>query len=213
MGLKDILRMLPPQDQGLTVQYGGETFPMPYQSFTYKGEEVQGLRENRIRIRMFEKIFQECQVPRLSLLDIGSNMGTIAAHFQTSFDSVYGIECDPIYLDISAKLYPYLKAIPADLNSMLLAACAPHADAVLCLSMIENIKDMDSFIRDLFLITGRICIVEGHSETIYPKQLHYEYEHLLKKQPWKVARWPELTDAGLNAPVHSVGRPVWICVK
>jgi SAM-dependent methyltransferase len=215
MGLKEILRLLPPQDQGLTITYHGETFPMPYHSFTYGKDRVQGLRENVERLKLFDSILDQHGIQRHSLLDVGCNMGAVAAYFQGSFNQVYGLDSDPLFLSIASKLYPHLKLVQQDLNKIGLRACLPSSrfTAVLALSMIEYVKDKEAFVRDLYQITGKICIVEGHSEDIYPRQRHYEYEHMLRKQPWKVARWPANTDAGLNAPAHSVGRPLWVCLK
>lgn len=212
--VKSILRRLPPQDGDLTVEYGGERFPMPYETLTIGDMTIQGVRENGSRFRLLESILAPIQ-PKHSLLDIGSNLGTTAGHFSKHFDRVTGIEAQAIYYGLAKDLYPGVEFHLADINRASLAGIigARQFSAVLALSMIEYIQDKRTFVEDLYRATEQICIVEGHSEDIFPRQRHIYYEALLKTQPWTVERYAVNTDPGLNAPKWSQGRPVWVCRK
>jgi SAM-dependent methyltransferase len=214
MDLKTILRRLPPQDGGLTVAYGGETFPMPYETLTVGKETIPGVRENAERFRLLDICLAGVQ-PKHSLLDIGCNMGTTAARFSQTFDHVVGIEAQAVYHGIARDLYPHAHFIHADLNRSPLRDVTGGRvfSVVLALSMIEYIQDKRTFVEDLYQATEQVCVVEGHSEDIYPRQRHLQYEALLKSQPWTVERLPVNTDPGLNAPKWSQGRPVWVCRK
>ena len=85
-------------------------------------------------------------------------------------------------------------------------------DVITALSMIEYITDKRGFVDDLFSLTRSLCIIEGHSEDIHKGHDKF-YEGLLEEKPWSVKRLDVLTDAGINAPDHSQGRPVWVCRK
>lgn len=214
MDLKSILRRLPPQDGNLTVTYDGETYPMPYETLRAGNIVIPGVRENIRRLALLESLLADVQ-PKFSLLDIGSNMGTTAGHFAKSFDRVTGIEAQAVYHGLAVDLFPGVTFIHADINLAPLAGITGGRvySAVLALSMIEYIHDKRTFVEDLFKATEQVCIVEGHSEDIYPRQRHKVYEDLLKTQSWTVERLQEVTDPGLNAPKWSLGRPVWVCRK
>lgn len=212
--IKSILRRLPPQDGDLTVEYEGQRYPMPYETLKIGGVTIQGVRENAGRFHLLESLLAPVQRKR-SLLDIGSNLGTTATHFAQHFEQVTGIEAQLLYHTLSRELWPDVRFIHSDLNRTTLGRLmgGETFSVVLALSMIEYIRDKRTFVEDLYRATEQVCIVEGHSETIYPKGLDGEYEALLKSQPWTVTRRPELTDNGLNAPRHCVGRPIWVCTK
>jgi hypothetical protein len=215
--ITSFLRQLPPIDGGFRVQLGGpgsESFNMPYETLTIDGQEIQGLRENKFRLSLLDSILNEHQVHRHSLLDIGSNLGTTLAYFRPSFKEVYGLEGDMVFFRLCLQLYPDLPIYPCKIQklSSLKTIARRTFSAVFALSMIEYVPDKFQFASDLFEITQKICIVEGHSEDIH-KGVDRVYEEILKDLPWTVTRRPELTDPGLNAPKHSRGRPVWTCVK
>lgn len=214
MDLKSILRRLPPQDGDLTVEFEGIQYPMPYETLRIGNEVVPGVRENEERLWLFEKVLSGIR-DRFSLLDIGCNLGTTADHFSRSFSLVMGIEAQPIYYNLASELFPNVRFILANVNRGGLKSIIGERkfSAVLALSMIEYIEDKKTFVSDLFNATEQVCIVEGHSEDIYPRQRDVQYEALLKTQPWTVERLPVVTDAGLNAPKWSKGRPVWVCRK
>lgn len=212
--IKSILRRLPPQDGDLTIEYGAERFPMPYETLQIGGVTIQGVRENSERFRLLEGILAPVQ-PKHSLLDIGCNLGTTVAHFRQYFDHVAGIEAQLVYHTLARELWPRIQFIHSDLNRTTLGRLmgGETFSAVLALSMIEYIQDKRTFVEDLCRATEQVCIVEGHSEDIYPRQRDHHYEALLKTQDWKVERLPVNTDPGLNAPKWSQGRPVWVCRK
>ena len=214
MDLKTLLRRLPPQDGDLTVEVDGVCYPMPYETLSIEGREIKGVRENRFRFALLHKLMAGVH-PCFSLLDIGSNMGTTAAHFAQSFDQVTGIEAQLVYHSLARELWPHVRFIHSDLNRTTLGRLmgGEKFSVVLALSMIEYIRDKETFVRDLYNATEQVCIVEGHSEDIYPRQRHLQYEALLKTQAWTVERCQENTDPGLNAPKWSQGRPVWVCRK
>lgn len=215
MDLKAILRRLPPQDGDLKITFEGGVYNMPYETLTIGDHTIPGVRENLSRLALLDRLLTQYGVKRESLLDVGSNLGTTADHFANSFGLVTGIEAQAVYHSLSLDLWAGVRFIHSDLNYTTLGRLLGGEvfSAVLALSVIEYIRDKQTFVEDLFNATEQVCIVEGHSETIYPKGLDGEYEALLKTQPWTVTRIPELTDNGLNAPLHCVGRPVWVCAK
>lgn len=215
MDLRSLLSRLPPQDGNLTIEYQGGRYPMPYETMVIDGETIPGVRENASRLALLDRILTEHRVRRNSLLDIGCNLGTTAAHFSKRFDRVTGIEAQLVYHTLARELWPDVRFIHSDLNRTTLGRLmgGETFSVVLALSMIEYIRDKPRFVEGIYRATEQICIVEGHSETVYPKALDGEYEALLKAMPWMVTRRPELTDNGLNAPAHCIGRPIWVCVK
>lgn len=213
MDVKSFLSRLPYQE-GKTVQYEGQTYNAPYESLILNGTYIQGLRENVKRLALLDSIITEYGVTRGSLLDIGSNLGTTANFFRQSFKDVCAVEGDRVYADLSRELHPGLNVTWMNLNVFPLSSTIRRTFSVVtALSMIEYIEDKQSFVHDLWRATEKLCIVEGHSEDIYPRGRDKEYEALLRSQEWTVIRRPELTDPGINAPAHSVGRPLWVCCK
>ncbi len=213
MGIKEILAQLPYQE-GRMVTYEGVRYNAPYETITIGDVTIEGLRENTKRLPLLESIIQEYKAPQESLLDIGSNLGTTAAYFRPRFREVCAIEGDKTYVDLSKEIHPGLNVMWLNLNVFPLTnTIRSRFSVVTALSMIEYIDDKAAFVHDLWKVTENLCIVEGHSEDIIPRGRDTEYEALLKTQAWEVVRRPELTDPGLNAPAHSVGRPLWVCMK
>lgn len=213
MELTSILRQFPPQDTGFTFKYQGQTYNKPYETLMLDGHEIQGLRENKVRLPLLDSIITEYTSHRDSYLDIGSNLGTVPNHFRKSFREVFGVEGDGHYMNLAKQIYPGLGIMHMNLNQVRLTHVIRRKfDVITALSMIEYIIGKKEFVQDLYDLTQYVCIVEGHSEDIH-RGTDKEYEALLKTQPWTVIRRPELTDPGINAPSHSVGRPLWVMVK
>lgn len=212
MDLKSILSRLPNQEDR-TVTLDGVTYNAPYETLTIDGVTVQGLRENEKRLALLDAIITEYKATREALLDIGSNLGTTANYFRQSFNFVAAIEGDKTYVDLSKDIHPGLNVFWLNLNAFPLSTVTRRRYSVVtALSMIEYIDDKAAFVRDLYNTTDYLCIVEGHSEDIH-RGRDVEYESLLKTMDWNVIRRPELTDPGINAPAHSIGRPLWVCIK
>lgn len=213
MDLKAILARLPYQE-GRTITFEGVRYNAPYETLNVEGTIIQGLRENHKRLLFLDSLITEYGAPRESLLDIGSNLGTTANHFRQSFQEVHAIEGDKVYVDLSRELHLGLNVTWLNLNAFPLTSVIRRTFSVVtALSMIEYIEDKPAFVHDLYRTTEKLCIVEGHSEDIFPRGRDVEYETLLKAERWTVIRRPELTDPGINAPAHSVGRPLWVCLK
>jgi hypothetical protein len=213
--IQDVLSRLPYQE-GFTLDYEGRKYNRPYETITVDGVTFQGLRDTPQRFNLFDSIFQEYNVDFGFYLDIGCNIGSFVNYYSNKFALAEGIEVDKSIVDIGAMVYPKIAGNIqiSDINSVSLKNRIDHScNVITVLSVIEYINDKARFLKDVYDLTTQICIVEGHSEDIIPKGLDKIYENLLRELPWKVIRRPELTDAGLNAPKHSVGRPLWICSK
>ena len=192
--------------------YDGKEYFFPYQNIQIEGVEFKGLRDMNDRAKLFTELFDKYEC-RESYLDVGCNLAYFPRLFSTRFAKVMGIDYDEYYVNMDHKLYPELDIVQHDLNRMRLTERFTEPfQAITALSMIEYINDRLTFVQDLYAITGKLCIIEGHSMDIHDG-LDIQYENLIKSQPWKVERLEQLTDAGINAPPQSKGRPIWICTK
>ncbi len=224
----------------LQFQFEGRTYFRPYASVILGGKKIRGLREIFNRFDLFEKIMDENDVDFKSYLDIGCNMGVFVEYFGRRFQRAHGIEKDQYYLGLQKFLYgddprttfswdeliedmkrtgtssdqdSSIRFHKIDINDGDWRQEFPrNVEVITALSMIEYISDREQFVKDLYDLTGKICIVEGHSMDMNDG-LDSGYEELLKSQPWTVERRTELTDNGLNAPATAKGRPVWVCKK
>ena len=197
------------------VEYDGKSYAIPYSTVKIQGSLINGLRENEERIQLFKDIILEDKGDKTSYLDIGCNLGVFVKSFSYIFDQVSGLDADSYYIEMCNFLYQELSQsfILANINNNRLADLFHQQfDVITALSMIEYITDKRGFVDDLFSLTKSLCIIEGHSEDIY-KGYDKFYEGLLEEKPWSVERLGVLTDAGVNAPDHSQGRPVWVCRK
>ena len=201
------------QFENFQIEFEGSTYPMPYSTMVIQDHKLQGLRENEERLVLFDKIIDEYVDDKNSYLDVGSNQGVFVRHFNDQFENVAGVEASPYYIDLCRFLYSDMDVFThADLNQQPLSSLfSEPVDVITSLSMIEYIHDKKAFVEDLYNLTGKICIVEGHSED-FAKNLDHVYEGFLTSQDWTVVRRPEVTDPGLNAP-PSAGRPLWVCIK
>lgn len=216
MKTEEILSLFPSHlVENRTIEYNGNTYFQPYESIYINGELINGLRKNTDRAKIFDDILSHSNITINSHLDVGSNLGFFVHHFSSKVQRSCGVELEKFYVQMCNILYPELKNvfIQNDINQKNLRnLLTDKFDLVTSLSMIEYINDKKTFVEDLFNLTNKICIVEGHSEDIQ-KGLDKEYESLLLTQNWQVFRYPFLTDPGINAPSSSKGRPLWICTK
>lgn len=218
--IKDILSSFDASHvEGRTYIYRGSQYFIPYQTIMLQAEGdenitlISGLREMFDREKLLRSIFDQLKVKGKSYLDVGCNLAYFPCVFRDKFKKTAGIDGDVYYVNLAKRLYPDLQITFLDLNRQSLKTLpdAPF-EVVTALSMIEYVHDRQSFVSDLFSITEKVCIVEGHSMDI-PDGKDTYYEDLLKKEAWHVKRMPILTDAGINAPSQSPGRPLWVCTK
>jgi len=198
--------------EGRTFEFQGRPYAIPYQDIVIDGVKIKGLREVDSRIIDIMGIIIGAGLEIKSAVDIGSNTGAIIARFGEflGLKNVMGVEPDSYYVKLSQEIFPGLNIRLGYLHQMDFASMG--ADLVTALSMIEYVTDKPKFVHDLFRLTNKICIVEGHSEDI-KLGIDKVYEKLLKQEKWAVIRHSKLTDAGLNAPSDSPGRPLWYCIK
>lgn len=193
--------------------YDGVTYPMPYQTITVHGVQFPGLRHIADRVQLFDTIMSQYATNFDSYLDIGCNLGAFVNNYASKFKNVIGIEADSTVFSLATELHGP-RFIHANVNNQPLRTMFTKPfDVITALSMIEYVTDKRAFIKDLYDLTGTICIVEGHSADIVPLKRDVIYDQLLREQPWTVIRRPELTEAGSNAPSDSIGRPLWVCIK
>ena len=214
---EEILEMFPSRlVESRTFNYNGKTFFVPYETIYINGEKFNGLRKNKDRAELFDKILEEKNVEYKRHLDVGSNLGFFVHHFSKKFETNNGVELESFYTNMCNDiLYPELSGrfINNDLNiKPLRDLFTEQFNVITALSMIEYINDKNKFVEDLYNLTKEVCIVEGHSEDI-KKGLDIYYENILKSKDWDVQRYHQLTEAGTNAPSDSPGRPLWICTK
>ena len=215
MEIKTLLSRLPFVEGHKSITNGID-HNTPYHTFTYEGVKVHGLRENEKRIKLFTDIVgTHAGFSINGVLDIGCNLGTISHGINAVCWGAQplGIDEDPAILELARVVYPNSNFICRSMNAISLQEVVSRKhDVVLCLSMFEYIKEKERFLDDVCHTTGRICIIEGHSMDLLNGNAD-RYEALIRAQPWHVARVPELTDGGTNAPLESPGRPVWVCLK
>lgn len=193
------------------INYKGQVFARPYQTVFINGEEIPGLREMKQRFALFKSIFDENKVNYTSYLDVGCNLSYFPRQFSQFFGDVTGVEYDSYYINLVRQLYPQLNVIQNDLNQKRLSQLFNRKfECITALSMIEYIHDKHSFVKDLYDLSEKVVIVEGHSLDINNGNDNH-YEAILRTQPWSVTRIPTLTDNGINAPPEAKGRPVWVC--
>jgi len=198
-----------------TIDYKGKKYWMPYVTFEINGETIPGLRKGKERAILLESIMREYKIKFKTYLDVGCNMGYFVFYFSKKFKEVDGLDFSIGYLNFARTVYKEIadRFHYNDLNKISLSSWTNGRkfEVVTALSIIEYINDKSNFVKDLYDITERLCIVEGHSEDEI-KGLNIFYENLLKEQPWEVIRRPERTDAGINAPTK-IGRLLWVCLK
>lgn len=183
----------------------------PYHTFTYQGVTVLGLRENVKRIALFKSLRRKWDRSLGAVLDIGCNLGTVGN--AVGHGCSVGIDEDPAIVGLGLTVHPTTNFLCSSVNITRLGdKDLPKFPTTLCLSMLEYVKDKEKFLIDLYRLTERLCIIEGHSMDLLNGNADH-YEALIRRQPWQVERLDELTDAGLNAPKESPGRPVWVCLK
>ena len=218
LSLEDLLKTLPSQE-GLTIEHNGKTYYRPYQTFTYKGETFEGLREMKERRQLFLNLIKQHNVDTSgSYLDIGCNMGYFPRVFSEVFSEVYGIDYNQYYTWFAKTISPELSNcyFNYDINSRGLKSFFGNEkfDFVTSLSMIEYINDKQQFVKDIFDLVkdNGLVVFEGHSMDI---NLGFDkkYENIIRSMPWKVERLSVLTDNRINAPREAKGRPVWTCTK
>lgn len=218
LSLEELLKTLPSQE-GLQIRHNGKVYFRPYQTFTYKGETFEGLREMKERKQLFLDLIEQHKVNTSgSYLDIGCNMGFFPRVLSEVFSEVCGIDYNPYYTWFAKTVAPHLadSYFNYDINSKGLKSFFGNEtfDFITSLSMIEYINDKEQFVKDIFDLVkdDGLVVFEGHSMDInhgYDKK----YENIIRSMPWKVERLSVLTDNGINAPREAKGRPVWTCTK
>ena len=166
-----------------TFTYNGKNYFIPYETIYINGELIQGLRKNTDRAELFDSIINPYKDDINSHLDVGSNLGFFVHYFSKHVSFSRGVELEDFYVKTCQTLYPDIQDsfICKDLNDSKLNEIFDSTfDLVTSLSMIEYIDDKEDFVKSLFEITNKICIVEGHSEDI-PKGLDIKYEEILKQ--------------------------------
>lgn len=202
--------------EGVSFEYDDETYPVPYQSISLNGEYFQGLRDINSRIRIIDKYIGD--IKKDNYLEVGANMGQFANYYSTIFTNVNAIDADPYYTQLCSMLYnrENLKFHNKSLAGANVLKMFPDTkfDLILLMSVLEYIPNKEIFLMTLYemMAENSVLIVEGHSMDIN-SGLDRVYEKMLKNLPWKAKRYKDLTDAGLNAPRESKGRPLWICHK
>lgn len=200
-----------------TMDFEGHQYAIPYSTVQIGEHKLEGLRENEDRIDLLRNIISENAASPMVHLDVGSNLGVFVESLKDMFSASTGVDADPYYIDQCHFLYPTTASEfhLCDLNKTSLGEKFDSTfDVITALSMLEYIKDKETFINDLYKLTDQVCIVEGHSEDII-KGYDLKYEAMLEVEPWTVTRIEETTDVGINAPLATVqtGRPVWVCAK
>lgn len=215
---EELLQTLPSQD-GLQIEYKGKLYYRPYQTFEFKGETFEGLREMTKRKELFIDLINKHVVQKDSYLDIGCNMGYFVKNFSTIFQSVTGIDYNSYYTWFAKTVYPDIAEsyYNYDINSYGLSSFFGNKrfNFITSLSMIEYIVDKKKFVEDIYglLKPGGFVIFEGHSMDINLGH-DVKYEDIIKSLPWAhFERLVERTDNGINAPSAALGRPIWICKK
>lgn len=218
MTVEEILLSLPAQDGGLTIQYNGKTYPMPYQELEFRpphfAVRFNGLRECQDRAKRFQVMMGEYGVNFRdgSYLDLGSNLGYFPYFFSAVFKKSFGIEKESRYVDIARRLYPEVNYQQQDFNQSIFLPSGTF-EVITSLSMLEYITDKKGFLHEIYRHTGKLFILEGHSESV-KKGEDKEFEALLLEGPWgHIERMSWTTEPGRNAPKDSPGRPVWACLR
>jgi SAM-dependent methyltransferase len=199
---------------GIEIEYNGKVYPIPYSETLCDGKWLMGLRKTRERIALIEEQIKD--IPRGRYFDIGCNIGNFVNYFSHSFTQSHGADCDRDYMMLWSQVWNRGQFACCDFNQTTFTQLVGKAqyNLITALSVIENIRDVPKLLAEVYasLYDGGVFILEGHSEDI-PRGRDIVWETMLKVEPWAVTRLPVLTDAGLNAPPTSPGRPVWVCRK
>jgi 2-polyprenyl-3-methyl-5-hydroxy-6-metoxy-1,4-benzoquinol methylase len=206
-------RLLEDRVQGYHFNYMGKRYALPYQTIIVNGEQISGLRETTKRFELFKKIFEENNVEYKSYLDVACNFSYFLNRFSDHFEKTTGVEYDYYYIELVKELYPNLNVIHNDVNITRLSKLFTEKfEVITALSMIEYINDKKAFVEDLYDLSEKIVIVEGHTMDSNNGNDKI-YDSILRTMPWNVVRLPPCTDNGINAPPEALGRPLWICKK
>lgn len=197
--------------EGEVLLYDGVTYYKPYQTIVVDGEQIQGWRSMHDREQLLSRIFEEHDCAH-TFLDVGCNLAYFVHLFRNRFTHVCGVDGDFQCVSLGRRLYPELDIRLVNLNERRLTQTfSKPFEAISALSMIAYIKNKRQFISDLFALTTKLVVIEGHAMDI-GKRLDMAYERILKEQDWDVRRLDIRTDAA-GGLLRSPGRPVWLCLK
>jgi 2-polyprenyl-3-methyl-5-hydroxy-6-metoxy-1,4-benzoquinol methylase len=158
--------------------YGTKHINRPYQSIFYHGKELIKGRRPDVYWRM-EKTLASDFVNK-TVLDLGCNIGMssfMAA--ERGAVKVVGIEKNPKITTAAIRLNAYFAApcyfYSRDLDNEL-KDFWPF-DTVMCFSLIEHLKKIDSFIATIKRVVGKVLYFEGHIN-----RTEKDYKYLLNKE-------------------------------
>jgi hypothetical protein len=158
-----------------TMDFEGRQYAIPYSTIQIGEDKLEGLRENEERIDLLRNIISNNAASPMVHLDIGSNLGVFVESLKDMFEASAGVDADPYYIDQCHFLYPDTESVfhLCDLNETTLGEKFDGLfDVITALSMLEYIKDKETFITDLYKLTDQVCIVEGHSEDVILPGFH-----------------------------------------
>jgi hypothetical protein len=185
--------------------YGSERLDRPYQSIVHHGRELLSGRRRDIADRM--RMVRPGDLQEKRVVDFGCNLGMscyLAA--EGGAREALGVEGSRDIASAAVRLNAVFAA-PCFFrqHDLSVELALDKFDTVFCFSIMNHVRDKETFVRTIDRALGRVMYFEGHAGTTLG-----DYAYLLDEWRFSTIELLGYTQDGIHTSTSS--RPLWRCV-